>query len=72
MKDANRGTQLKEQPPKHRNQPDGPITEEESQTHEGNARDGDASTLRKNRSKLGVNEAHRTEEMERGKRGTFP
>lgn len=71
MKDANRGTQLKEQPPKHRNQPEGSTPEEQTGTHEGDAR-SDEAALRKNRAKLGVNEAHRTEEMERGRRGTFP
>lgn len=32
----------------------------------------DDQTLKENREKLGVNEEHKTPEMEKGERGTFP
>lgn len=37
----------------------------------GDAR-GDDEKLRQNREHLGVNEEHKTPEMEKGKRGSFP
>lgn len=68
MKDANRSTQLDDQP-KHK-KPEPPA--EQTGKHEGDARGREAQKLPENRDKLGVNEDHKSAEMERGKRGTYP
>lgn len=39
---------------------------------EGQAGDADPNKLRENRDELGVDEEHKSEDMQRGGRGTFP
>lgn len=68
MKDANSSTQLDHQS-KHKKPP---APSEQTGKHEGDARGREEEKLPENRDKLGVNEEHRTSEMERDKRGTFP
>lgn len=68
MKDANRSTRLDDQP-KHK-EPAPPA--EQTGKHEGDARGREAEKLPGNRDKLGVGENHKSEDMERGKRGTYP
>jgi len=67
MKRANHGTQLKGSE-KHEKPP-----EPAAQTGQ-NPRDAreDEEQLRENQDELGVGADHLTEEMEQGKRGTFP
>ncbi len=68
MKDATRSTPL-DQNPKHK-KPAAP--DDQTGKHEGDARGREAKKLPQNRDKLGVDEEHRTPEMKRDKRGTFP
>lgn len=74
MSKANRSTQIDKRQDERGSQPAVPQTG----TKPGDARDlarpGDADEekLRANRDELGVEESHRTEDMERGRRGTFP
>ena len=68
MKHANRSTQP-DQNPKHK-KPAAP--DDQTGKHEGDARGREDTKLPQNRDRLGVNEEHRTPEMERDKRGTFP
>ena len=74
MKDANRSTQIDKDSSKPGGQPVAPQTgknpRDARDTRE--AEDVDQSKLQENRENLGVNEEHRTAEMERGKRGTYP
>ena len=75
MNDSNRSTQLDDEneaspgaqpaaPQTGKNQRDARDQRDED--------DVDEAKLEENRRRLGVNEEHRTAEMEQGKRGTFP
>jgi hypothetical protein len=67
MKRADHGTKLDTEA-KH---PKPPQPAAQTGTNPQDARD-DESRLKENREDLGVGEDHKTEEMERGRRGTFP
>ncbi|HKO87352.1 MAG TPA: hypothetical protein VJU83_02430 [Burkholderiales bacterium] len=75
MKDANRSTHIDKDSGKN---PGGQPAAPQTGKNPGDARDTaqagdvDKTKLRENRDKLGVDEEHRTPEMEQGKRGTFP
>lgn len=68
MKDADRRARLDDE----RNQKERLQQAEQTGKHEGDARGREDSELPKNRDKLRVNEEHKTPEMERDERGTFP
>ena len=67
MKDANRSTKLDTD-----GKQDTPPPSDQTGKHEGDARGREQEKLPENRDKLGVDEEHKTPDMERGHRGTFP
>jgi hypothetical protein len=69
-KRAGHSTQLKDSV-KHPNSVDAEERVEQSGTKEHDAR-GDQNKLAENQQDLGVKPDHKTEEMEKGRRGTFP
>lgn len=68
MKDADRRARLRDKPEDQKPR----LTTGQTGKHEGDARGREETELPKNREKLRVNEEHKTPEMERNERGTFP
>jgi hypothetical protein len=67
MKRSNHGTQLDDKP-KHQKPPE-PAEQTGRNPHDAREDDGQ---LAENQRELGVGKDHKTEDMERGHRGTFP
>lgn len=67
MRDADKGTPLGGEP-KHEKPP---APSRQTGVGEGNAK-ADEGKREENRRKLGVDEEHKTDAMQGGKRGTFP
>jgi len=67
MKRADHGTKLQGSDSREKR----PVASPQTGKKPGDARDEDAK-LQQNRQDLGVEEDHKTEEMEDGGRGTFP